>query len=48
MGEKGYLIDSNVIIDYLGSRIPFSGMQFMHQVIDEEPKIWDYLKNCVG
>jgi len=34
-----YLIDSNAVIDYLGNKMPFVGMDFMDTVINEIPKI---------
>lgn len=34
MAEPYYLIDSNSVIDYLGNRLPESGMIFMNGVID--------------
>jgi hypothetical protein len=39
MGRSGYLIDSNAIIDFLGERLPDSGMEFLSQVIDDTPSI---------
>lgn len=38
MGAQ-YLIDSNAIIDYLGGKLPSSGMMFMDGVINATPKI---------
>lgn len=37
--EQGYLIDSNVIIGYLDDRISPFGMQFLHPIVDQTPKI---------
>jgi predicted nucleic acid-binding protein len=34
MAESYYLIDSNAVIDYLGNRLPKSGMTFMNDVVD--------------
>ncbi|MDR9364049.1 MAG: hypothetical protein RI575_01830 [Balneolaceae bacterium] len=34
MAESYYLIDSNAVIDYLGNRLPKSGMNFMNDVVD--------------
>ena len=34
--ESQYLMDSNVVIDYLMGRLPTSGMEFMNHVIDNE------------
>lgn len=39
MGQPGYLIDSNVVIDYLGQKLPASGMSFMNNIIDALPQI---------
>jgi predicted nucleic acid-binding protein len=39
MGEKQYLIDTNAVIDYLGNKLPVSGLNFMNGVIDEIPKV---------
>jgi predicted nucleic acid-binding protein len=38
MGKK-YLIDSNVVIDYLRGSLPVSGMAFMDGVINDIPKV---------
>jgi predicted nucleic acid-binding protein len=37
MEQPQYLIDTNAVIDYLGSKIPASGMDFMNRVIDAVP-----------
>ena len=37
MEQPRYLIDTNAVIDYLGSKIPGSGMDFMNTVIDAVP-----------
>ena len=39
MEQKKYLIDTNVIIDYLGNRLPISGLNFMNGIIDSVPTI---------
>ena len=39
MGEIRYLIDTNVVIDYLGNRLPHAGMDFMHGVMNNMPAI---------
>ena len=39
MEQPEYLIDSNAIIDYLGKKLPESGMAFMGAVIDLVPNI---------
>jgi len=35
----GYVIDSNVVIDYLSGQIPEDGMSFMNTVINDIPVI---------
>lgn len=37
--EKGYLIDTNVIIGYLDGKIENKGMSFLHPIIDRIPNI---------
>jgi len=37
MEQEKHLIDSNVVIDYLGCKFPIGGMQFMNTVIDAIP-----------
>ena len=39
MEQPQYLIDTNVVIDYLGQKIPLSGMDFMNNIIDAMPNI---------
>lgn len=39
MGQAQYLIDTNSVIDYLGRKIPHTGMNFMHNVINSTPNI---------
>lgn len=39
MEQPQYLIDTNVVIDYLGNKLPVSGMDFMNGVIDAVPNI---------
>jgi predicted nucleic acid-binding protein len=39
MERQNYLIDTNAIIDYLGNKIPYNGMQFLNTVIDAIPNI---------
>jgi predicted nucleic acid-binding protein len=39
MEQPRYLIDTNAIIDYLGKKLPDSGMNFMNTVIDAVPII---------
>lgn len=38
MGKR-YLIDTNVVIAYLDSKLPGPAMKFMHGIIDEIPNI---------
>jgi len=37
--DKGYLLDSNVIIGYLAARIPASGMEIISALVDQIPNI---------
>ena len=39
MGKPYYLIDTNVVIDYLGNNIPASGMGFMNTVMNTKPQV---------
>ncbi|MBK8721663.1 MAG: type II toxin-antitoxin system VapC family toxin [Saprospiraceae bacterium] len=39
MEQPQYLIDTNVVIDYLGNKIPSSGLDFINIVIDAVPNI---------
>lgn len=39
MEQTQYLIDTNVVIDYLGRKLPVSGMDFMNTVIDNIPNV---------
>jgi len=39
MEQTQYLIDSNTVIDYLGRKLPPSGMDFMNNVIDDFPTL---------
>jgi predicted nucleic acid-binding protein len=34
-----YLIDTNAVIDYLGNKLPVSGMEFMNKVVDDIPRV---------
>ncbi|MEC3881402.1 type II toxin-antitoxin system VapC family toxin [Parapedobacter sp. 10938] len=36
---KGYLIDTNAVIDYLDNKLPASGMTFMHKIVDNIPNV---------
>ncbi len=40
MEKSNYLIDTNSVIDYLGLKIPNSGMDFISSIIDEVPKVF--------
>jgi predicted nucleic acid-binding protein len=35
MAPKGYLIDTNATIDYLGESMPKQGLEFMDEIIDK-------------
>lgn len=37
--EPQHLIDTNTVIDYLGRKLPDSGMAFMNNIIDAVPNI---------
>jgi predicted nucleic acid-binding protein len=39
MEQPRYLIDTNTVIDYLGNKLPASGMDFMNGVIDAVPNV---------
>ena len=39
MDQSQYLIDSNIVIDYLSNRLPADGMYFMHSIIDAVPNV---------
>jgi hypothetical protein len=39
MEQPQYLIDTNVVIDYLGQKLPASGMDFISTIIDTAPKL---------
>lgn len=39
MEQTQYLIDTNAVIDYLGNKLPASGMDFMNTVVDAIPNI---------
>jgi len=38
MGTE-YLMDSNVIIDYLDNKLPVAGMNFVSEIVDKAPNI---------
>lgn len=37
--ERQFLIDSNVVIDYLIAKLPMEGMKLMSNIINDIPKI---------
>ena len=39
MEQPQYLIDTNAVIDYLGKKLPFTGMEFMDRIIDTVPNV---------
>lgn len=39
MEQQQYLIDTNVVIDYLGQKLPPSAMSFLNEVIDSIPNV---------
>ena len=39
MEQPQYLIDTNAVIDYLGKKIPLTGMDFMTPIVDSVPNI---------
>lgn len=39
MEQPQYLIDTNSVIDYLGNKLPATGMEFMNNVIDAVPNV---------
>jgi predicted nucleic acid-binding protein len=39
MEQPQYLIDTNAVIDYLGNKLPSTGMDFMDRIIDAVPHI---------
>ena len=39
MEQPQYIIDTNAVIDYLGKKMPETGMAFMNTVIDQVPNI---------
>jgi predicted nucleic acid-binding protein len=39
MEQPQYLIDTNAVIDYLGKKLPASGMDFMNRIIDAVPNV---------
>jgi predicted nucleic acid-binding protein len=39
MAKRGYLIDTNVVIDYLAAKLPPSGQDFIGELIDTAANI---------
>lgn len=39
MEQQQYLIDTNTVIDYLGKKLPATGMAFMDNIIDAIPNV---------
>lgn len=39
MEQPQYLTDTNAVIDYLGKKLPASGIGFMDDVIDAVPNV---------
>jgi len=39
MEQSQYLIDTNAVIDYLGKKLPSTGMEFMDRIIDIVPNV---------
>jgi predicted nucleic acid-binding protein len=39
MEQSQYLIDTNAVIDYLGKKLPITGMMFMNNIIDAVPNV---------
>lgn len=39
MEQPQYLIDTNVVIDYLGNKLPVTSMEFINGLIDNSPII---------
>lgn len=39
MESSRHLIDTNVVIDFLGKRLPDSGMEFVSKIIDSEANL---------
>lgn len=39
MEQQKYLIDTNAIIDYLGKKLPSTGMDFMNNIVDDIPTL---------
>lgn len=39
MEQPQYLMDTNVVIDYLGNKLPASGMELMNDIVNNIPQI---------
>ena len=39
MEQSNYLIDTNIVIDFLGRKLSTNGMVFMNTIIDEIPNV---------
>ena len=39
MEQEQYLMDTNIVIDYLGNKLPTSGMEFINDVVDTAPTV---------
>ena len=39
MEQPQYLIDTNAVIDYLGKKLPATGIDFMNAIIDAIPNV---------
>lgn len=39
MEQPQFLVDTNVVIDYLGQKLPALGMDFMNTIIDNIPNV---------
>jgi hypothetical protein len=39
MEKPQYLIDTNAVIDFLGKKLPSTGMDFMNRIVDAVPNI---------
>jgi len=37
--ERKFLIDSNIVIDYLAGRLPNSGMEFLKPIVNQAPNV---------
>ncbi len=37
--DRKYLIDSNIVIDFLSGKLPVAGMEFLRSIIDQTPNV---------